>query len=117
MPQLCLPPDEDDEPVDKTRRMSATSLGAESTKTVVSGVSDLDANIYNEMSDRVAGLMSRGSRVSNDNTAHPSCRSEDVPVQDTIFQFSEHLRPKAYSFENATEVPVPSLRAGTPGLQ
>ena len=98
--------------------MGATSLGDESTKTVVSGVSDLDANLHNEMSDLAAGLTSRDSRAAAGSATPSVSRGENTSVQDTVFQANERLRPKAYNFDDSTSnASVPTHCAEAPGLQ
>ena len=83
---------EDDIEIRQARRSSATSLGAESTKTMTSNVSDFDAELHRDMSDRVAGLMHRDSHSDSQESA-PTVRQGSTTPPEAIYKVNEMCRP------------------------
>ena len=63
MPALCRPPDFGF-CTGRLRRPIATSLGSESAKTAVSGVSEMDPQTHHDMSHMVTGMTGRDRRRS-----------------------------------------------------
>ena len=86
---------DDDGPEIHVRRPSATSLGAESTKTATSGVSQLDKDLRGDMAERVTGLMSRDSRSTQPSPAASSYSGEAPVIPDSASQANELVRPKS----------------------
>ena len=117
MPQLRQP-FEEEEPGNRARRPSSTSLGSASTKTMVSGVSYLGVDMHNDMSDRVAGLMRRETRSANHSIAASSVSGVAPTVRDTVFHVNECLRPRSFDFADPTPVEHTDVQsAPTPVVQ